>query len=157
MWDPRVATVAVVLDDHDACPKAQEWPNSVDHGGGIADKVKAVRGEQPVKRLLPEGDRIAEVRRHRLETRRRKAPGHRLGKPPQVRGVAIDCDDLGIRPKEFGQGKGERAAAGPELKPASAGSSDAVADQADVIVMVHRRVIVASRPVMLIGSATAPV
>lgn len=143
MRDPWVAAVTVVLDNHDACPRAEQWPNNLDHPGGIANKVEAVRGEQPIERLVPEGELIAEIRRHRPESCRRKALAHRLGEPAEVGSFAIDRNDLGTGPEQFGKSEREGAAAGPEFQPASAGSFDAVADQADVIFMIHLRVIVA--------------
>jgi hypothetical protein len=139
MRNPGVATVTVVLDNHDACPRVQQWPDSVDHPGGIANEVKAVRGEQAIEPLLPEGERIAEICGNRHESSRRKALGHRLGKSAEVGGIAIDRNDLGPRPEQFGKSERECATSSPELQPASAGSFDAVADQADVIFMVHRR------------------
>jgi len=141
MRDPWVAAVTVVLDNHDACPRAEQWPNNLDHPGGIANKVKAVRGEQPIERLVPEGELIAEIRRHHPESYRRKALGHRLGKPAEVGGIAIDRNDLGTGAEQFGESEREGAAAGSELQPAPAGSFDAGADQADVIFMIHRRLI----------------
>jgi hypothetical protein len=137
MRDPWVTAIAVVLDNHYARARSHVWPNRIDHRGGIANEVKAVRGEQPIEWFLPEGDRIAEVHRQRLETGRRKAPGHQLCEPAEVGGIAIDRNDLGAGPEQFGKSEREGAATGPELKPASAGSVDAVPNQRDVIGVFH--------------------
>ena len=51
--------------------------------------------------------------------------------------ILLDRIDYARRPDQIGQRQGERARARSEIGPHSAGLSDAIAQQRDVIVVVH--------------------
>ncbi len=53
-------------------------------------------------------------------------------------GVAIDGVDGAHRPQQVGQSERERTGARAQVRPHEPGALDALTDQADVVVVVHR-------------------
>ena len=84
-------------------------------------------------------ERLTEVGQPLVDGQRGEPLAQLAGLAAQRSRVAVDRHDPARRPEQIGQGQGECAATGPEVRPARAAAGHALADEPHVIGVVHCR------------------
>lgn len=139
VWHPGIAGIRVVLHDQQATPGPEGGANPGQYAPSIGDEVEAVGREDPVE--WAKRNRIREVEDVCLDVRLGEPHPDAHINPNHGPRVPVRREDIGAFPKDIGQGQGESAAAGPEFQPSRACALDTGADERDVIIMIHRRMI----------------